>query len=107
MLRKVKLLDGIHEKIKREIGLKLDFKEIVDPGPDDSFKKIHPQFCFNLTDIVEGSVETSEAVKALKKLYFTDYRKKGMLNPKSKPVPTKSEQELTKLKKYQNRFSRQ
>jgi hypothetical protein len=35
-------LDAIQEKMKREIGLKLDFKEVVDQGPDESFKKIHP-----------------------------------------------------------------
>jgi hypothetical protein len=59
-----------------------------------------------LTDIVEGNVETKDAVNALKDLYYTDYRKKGALNPKQEFSKTKAEAEFGKLEKFQNRFSR-
>ena len=92
--------------MKSEINLKLNFRDVKDRGPDESFKKIHPDFSINLTDIVEGYVKKEEVVRAFKKLYYKDYRKKGPLDKIPEKKKTLQEKEMDKYEEFKNRFSR-
>lgn len=104
--KRIKQLDTIYENMKDEINLKLDFRDVKDTRPDDSFKKIHPDFDINLTDIVEGYVKKKEVINAMKKLYYKDYRKKGALDKIPKREKTLKEKEIEKYNEFKNRFSR-
>ena len=87
-------MDTIYENMKDEIGLKLDFREVKDVLPDESFRRIHPEFGINLTDIVEGRVKRKEVIKAMRKLYYKDYRKKGALDRVTIREKTMREKEI-------------
>ena len=105
--KKQKQLDEIYERIKDEINLTMKVEEKTDPRPDHAFKVFHPDFTVGLTDIIEGRADADSASKALKKLYYKDYRKKGPLKPlRQEEVQKEREKALRNHQNYQRRHSK-